>query len=344
MFSTYGRLLGSMDSAAPSRFYRYSAYLFRRYGVRTYRVSVDAGFACPNRARGREGAGCLYCDEDGSRAPYLGGEENLEHQIERSVGFLRGRYKAEKFVLYYQAYSGTYGTVEDLRRIYDVGLSAHDFTELVVATRPDCVDEERADLLASYRRSLDDVWVELGLQTPNEATLRAIRRGHGLGAFDEAFSLLRSRGIKVGVHLLFGLPGEDIDDVRRSAEFITAHHPDGVKIHNLRIVEGAPLFTLAARGETEILGWQRYVRYLVEFLPRIPEDVIILRLGFDPPRGRRKLPSWFPDKAGLYDRIEGSLAALDLKQGDLVEVAERLEPGQLKSGGNVARRGGDLRI
>lgn len=300
------------------RFHTYSAYLKRRYGVKTYRVSVDAGFSCPNRKGGRTTAGCVYCDVEGSRAPYLDREENLSRQISGAVDFLARRYDAKAFSLYFQAYSGTHGSTAELRRIYNAGLSQYDFRELIVATRPDCVDAQRADLLSSYLDKVDDVWVELGLQSPNDETLARIGRGHDLAAFERAFHLLRSRGIKVGVHLLFGLPGEGLSDVRYSAEYIDRLAPDGVKIHNLRIVNDTPLFRLACKGEVALLGRHRYVRYLATFLPRLRESTVILRLGFDPPRGRVVLPSSFCDKTTLYNAVNRRMAAEGTRQGSLV--------------------------
>ena len=306
-----------MPIEAGARFYKYSRYLRERYGVKTFRVSVDAGFSCPNRHGGRHSPGCVYCDVEGSRAPYLDCEEEVSRQIRGTVAFLRRRYGAQAFSLYYQAYSGTNAPVTTLRKAYDYGLSLGEFLELIVATRPDCIDEARADLLASYKSRVADVWVELGLQTPTERTLRTIGRGHTVEQFEDAFALLRARGVKVGVHLIFGLPGEGAEEVARAAEYVAALHPDGVKIHNLRILGGSPLFDRACRGEVPILGWRRYIEYLTVFLPRIPEDVVILRLGFDPPRGRPVLPSSFIDKAGLYEAVNTLLERRNLVQGSL---------------------------
>lgn len=304
-----------MSGAFDRRFNAYSTYLQEKYGVKTYRVSVDAGFSCPNRRHGRSGTGCTFCDVDGSRAPYLDSEFDLPRQISEAIAYLSRRYGASAFTLYFQAYSGTFGSVPELRSIYDRGLSEHEFLELIVSTRPDCVDEARADLLASYKRRVRDVWVELGLQTPNDEALRRVHRGHGVAEFENACAMLRRRGIKVGVHLMFGLPGEDFADVSKTAEYIARLHPDGVKIHNLRIVDRTPLFREALKGEVPLLGWRRYVEYLCAFLARIPKDVVVLRLGFDPPPGRAALPTSFRDKAELLRALTARMEELRIRQG-----------------------------
>ena len=210
---------------------RYSPYLVERYGEKTYRLAVDAGFTCPVRDAGEP---CSYCDSDGSRAPYLGDREAVRSQIEHGMEFLKRRYGASRFLLFFQAYSNTYAPVDQLRRIYDDGLAVAEFEGLVVATRPDCIDRERAALLASYRDRGYDVWVELGLQTANENTLKRIRRGHDVRAFEEAVELLRGLDISVAAHLILGLPGDDADDVARSAELISRLGVDGV---NLRLIK-----------------------------------------------------------------------------------------------------------
>ena len=182
-------------------FRSYGSYLTEKYGKRAYRVGVDAGFSCPNRENGRGGFGCAFCDEAGSRAAYIRNDngsypesdafkpcglpgyppgysaEAVRSQIDRGIAFLRRRYRAEVFLLYFQAYSGTYAPPEILKRIYDDALAAASFSELIVSTRPDCLDGEKADLLASYRRPDFDVWCETGLQTVHDKTLLAVRRG-----------------------------------------------------------------------------------------------------------------------------------------------------------------------
>jgi radical SAM protein (TIGR01212 family) len=275
----------------------YSRYLRQRHGGTVYRVAVDAGFSCPNRKGGRSSGGCTYCAVEGSRAPYLnvcgaavpgcrgqgapGSRESLASQVQAGIAFLRRRYAPEGFILFFQAYSNTNAPVAELARVYDAGLSLAPFCGLNVATRPDCLDEEKARLLASYRERGLEVWVELGLQTANDATLRLIRRGHTSEDFLRAFRMLKDNGLKVGVHLIFGLPGEDWSDIMRTVEFVARLAPHGVKIHNLLI----PKDTLLAReflmGEVAAPAPQRHLEYTLSAIERLPADTVIMRVTCD---------------------------------------------------------------
>jgi radical SAM protein (TIGR01212 family) len=196
------RLAARIGSDYP--FLRYSDYLLEVHGAKTYRVGVDAGFTCPVRETTLP---CSFCDARGSRAPYLGHRTHIRDQVSNGIRFLTQRYGASKFLLYFQAFSNTHAPVAQLRATYSAGLDAGEFEGLIVSTRPDCVDEPRADLLAEFA-AFTEVWVELGLQSANDRTLRRIRRGHSVAEFNRAVRLLQSRGLRVAVHLILGLPGE----------------------------------------------------------------------------------------------------------------------------------------
>lgn len=279
---------------------------------------MDAGFSCPNRDAGTP---CAFCASDGSRAPYLGDRKTLEEQIRGSVGFLRQRYDARRFLLYFQAFSGTYAAPDRLREIYDRGLACAEFVGLVVSTRPDCVDEPRADLLAGYASRDLDVWVELGLQSAQDRTLRSIDRGHEYASFERAFQLLRERGISVAVHLIAGLPGEGAEQFLSSVRRVARLAPDGVKFHNLVLVEGTELWRRFSAGAVAPFGLERYVHYVASAITLLPASTVILRLGFDPPPGLRSIPSRrtterFGGKRLLYDAVEAQLRARATRQGE----------------------------
>ena len=304
---------------------QYSRYLKEKYGVPAYRVSVDAGFSCPNRGGKRDTAGCAYCDEAGSRAGYLddpsggpalGDREELRRQIRRGTAFMRKRYGAEIFLLYFQAFSNTFAPVEKLKDIYDYTLSLAAFRELIVSTRPDCLDAETADLLASYKTEQRDVWVELGLQSARKETLQRINRGHGYGEFERAFELLRERNIKKTVHLIFGLPGEGWKDIEETVRRVAALRPEGIKIHNLTLPEGTPLFEEYLKGELVLPSAPRHVKYLAKAVELLPPDTVIMRLTCDPPRGKPSLPVNFWDKQKIYRALEEELRERGTSQGE----------------------------
>lgn len=301
-----------MATTGGEPFRRYSTWLRERYGGTTYRVSVDAGFTCPVREAGHP---CAYCDARGSRAPYLGDRESIADQVRRGVEFLSRRYDAQRFLLYFQAYSNTHAPLARLRDAYDWGLAQADFAGLVVATRPDCIDEERADLLAGYAERGLDVWVELGLQSANDRTLREIGRGHTVARFDDAVGILAARGVHVAAHVILGLPGEGSGEAIATVRHVSSLPIEGVKFHNLVVVEGTELWERYRGGSVEPPSADEHERLLVAALEHLREDVVVMRLTCDPPRGVRYAPEVLPDKSGLYRRLLAHFARRRTHQG-----------------------------
>jgi hypothetical protein len=296
-------------------FNTYSRYLRRRHGGKTYRVAVDGGFSCPNRLMGRASEGCSFCDSRGSRADYQKTAASIRDQVQRGVDFLTERYDAEYFALYFQAFTSTFGTPEELKRIYNAGLEAYPFRELIVATRPDAVDRARAELLASYRRPDRDVWVELGLESGHDRTLAAVRRGHGVEDFTRAFHLLRSFGIHIGVHVINGLPGEGLREIEETAAYLGQLRPDGVKIHNLHISRGTALHREYLAGGMSLPAPDRQIRYAARFLELLPPETVIMRISCDTPRDYRALPRRVVPKQQLYQALSEELARRGTRQG-----------------------------
>ncbi|MDR2587901.1 MAG: TIGR01212 family radical SAM protein [Spirochaetales bacterium] len=305
-------------SLPPGPLFRpYSAYLASRYGAKTYRISVDAGFSCPNRGKDRREGGCTFCASTGSAAPYTaqeaeeteGGEASLfaslKRQITQGAAFLKKRYKAENFLLYFQAYSGTHAPAEKLKKLYDYALGLEDFRELIVSTRPDCIDAGKARLIAEYKTPHRDVWVELGLQTAQEKTLRRIRRGHGRAEFEKAFFLLREKGIKITVHLIFGLPGENEEDIISTLNYTAALKPDGLKIHNLHILSGTPLYEEFLAGEITLPAAERHRAYILRAFEIFPRETIFMRFTCDSPASLLAFPRKFPPKAEFLPLRKG---------------------------------------
>jgi radical SAM protein (TIGR01212 family) len=308
-------------------FYSHSDYLRARYGKAVYRVSVDAGFSCPNRGADRRRSGCLYCDAEGARAPYLGPEaglgdeterlQSVRRQIEGASRFLRRRYGAESFLLYFQAFTNTYAPVGELKRLYDAALELAPFRELIVSTRPDCIDAAKAQLLASYRERGLEVWVELGLQSACDATLERINRGHTVARFLEAYRLLRESGVKLAAHLIFGLPGEGLEEILRTVRFLAGLEPDGVKIHNLHIPAASPLAAEYLAGELAAPCAPRHLEYVVRALELLPPATVILRLTCDTPAGRLSAPLGFWPKARFYQALRERMSREGTRQGRL---------------------------
>ncbi len=299
-----------------------------------YRVAVDAGFTCPNRAGGRSGAGCSYCAAHGSRAPYLSAEpsaaENalpsrcdvdLARQVREGIAFLRRRYGAEAFILFFQAYSNTNAPVDVLRRIYDEGLALASFKGMNVATRPDCLDEARADLLASYRGGGREVWCELGLQSAHDATLARIGRGHTWEDFRRARALLKERGIPTAVHLIFGLPGEGLDEILRTIDAVAGAGIDGVKIHNLHIPRDTAMAREFAAGEITAPCAERHLDYVIAAIERLPPQTVIMRLQCDTPARQLAAPRHFWEKGRFSEQVAARMHQRETYQGRLFRSA-----------------------
>jgi uncharacterized protein len=308
-------------------YHAYSRYLRERFGRTVYRVAVDAGFGCPNRAGGRTGPGCTYCAEDGARAPYLGSAEaaaaatDLPAQVQSALSFLRRRYGAEDFILYFQAFSNTNADASTLRRIYDEGLACAPFRGLDVATRPDCIDAEKADLLASYAGRGLEVWVEMGLQSAHDDTLRRIRRGHTFGDFLRAYALLRGRGINVAVHLVFGLPGEDGRRIMETVDAVARLRPQGVKIHNLHVSAGTAMARELLAGELTVPCPRRHLGWVIDALERLPPGTVVMRLLCDTPAERRAAPRRFWSKQVFIDSLAREMRRRGARQGRLFHAA-----------------------
>jgi len=328
-------------------FVSYSRYLRQRYGVPVHRVAVDGGFTCPNRGPDRGEPGCTYCDSRGSRAPYLPEPETAEPedasasdpsglrlrqgslavQIEQAERFLHSRYGPGERILYFQAFSGTFGPTAELKELYDHALALGRFRELIVATRPDCVPPETAELLAGYRRPDRDVWVELGLQSAHDETLERIGRGHTVDQFGEAFALLRSRGLKVAAHVIFGLPGEGLEEVLATIRYLASLRIDGLKIHNLHVPRGCPMAEEVLSGELAVPCDRRHLQYVVRALELLPPDTVIMRLTCDTPGPRLLMPRRFMGKAAFYQELRGLMLRESTWQGRLYPPPAGARPG-----------------
>lgn len=322
-----------MRSMQASPFFRYSRYLKQKYGHPVYRISVDAGFTCPHRRPDGSG-GCTFCDEVGSRAVYQedvvrdsrivirrGGKidetrlEMVRRQIERGREFLGRRYGAESFILYFQAFTNTFAPPAELKKLYDFALDEGHFDELIVSTRPDCISRAHTDVLAAYRKENFDVWVELGLQSALDVTLRRVNRGHGVERFDRAFRLLREAGMKVSVHLMFGLPGESRPEIMQTIKHVAALEPEAVKIHNVNVVEGTVLEEEYRAGEYVPPSDVRHLEYVIEALQRLPASTVVQRVTCDTSGDRLTAPVDFMAKSRFYQLLDSEMRRRGVYQG-----------------------------
>ncbi len=297
-----------------SRFNSYSEYLTKKYLKKAFRVAVDGGFSCPNR-KDRNSPGCIYCDVNGARATYLDKTVEIREQVTRGIAFLCKRYGAEIFLLYFQAFSGTFGDSKYLKELWDYALSLENFSELIISTRPDCIDEKKADIIASYIKKDFDVWVEIGLQSSNNETLKKIKRGHTREDFEKAFQILRERSIKIVPHLIFGLPGETFNNMMDSVKYISSLKPEGIKFHNLHVVMGTELSRQYFRGEITVPSLKKHVDYLVSAIELLPPETVVMRLTCDTPYKKRLAPKNDLTKTEVIRLLKKELEKRDTFQG-----------------------------
>ena len=320
------------------RYYSYKSYLKHTYGRPIYRVGVDAGFSCPNRTS-RTSGGCIYCDDFGGTAAYqrsreavhAGGALQLEikaentpasfrlHEVSSQISagraFVQRRYGAEDVSLYLQSYSSTHAPIEELRALYDHALGCGKFTEFIVSTRPDCITPAVCTLLKEYRFRVSDVWVELGLQSANDQTLKYLNRGHTSAQVRDASMMLREAGMKLCIHLILGLPGEGLKELDETAEFIRELYPEAVKIHNLHICSGTELLDIYRCGETVTASVHRHIMQTQRLLRQLPGDIVIQRVVCDTPSHRLCAPRYFPSKGRAVKMLSEHLESQNSWQG-----------------------------
>lgn len=326
------RAAGVRDTRAP--FLTHKQYMAERYGAPLYRVPVDFGFGCPNRQSDGSG-GCVFCDGSGARAVFVRPEQPVEEQVRQGVAFARRRYGTEHFMAYVQAFTATAAPVAEQRAMFARLLGAQRFEALSVGTRPDCLPPETLDLLAGLgeRKTEDgrrkhglDVWVELGVQTVHDETLRRIERGHDWACSRRAILDLHARGVLVAAHVILGLPGETAEHFARTASELARLPVAAVKIHNLHVLSGSALARQFREQPFAVMDEREYGEVLIDFLRRLPPGVAIMRLNTDTPPERLIAPRWRMGKGAFLAFVERTMFERGVRQGDRVGTPERDGP------------------
>ncbi len=302
-----------------------NSFLRSRYGCRVQKITLDAGMSCPNRDGSKGEGGCIYCNARGSGTGRFE-DQSLTEQILAAKSFLARRYKAEKFLGYFQSFSNTYAPLDLLQSRYEEVLSHSGIVGLCIGTRPDCVQERVLDYLAGLSRDYL-IWMEYGLQSAHEGTLQRINRGHGVGQFREAVKKSRKRGLLTCAHVILGLPGESRQDMMETARFLARQKVDAVKIHSLYVVRGTRLHEMYSRGEYRCLQREDFVSLAAEFISRLPPSMIVQRVTGDPHPEELVAPEWTLDKKRNLREIERCMRENELEQGGMApsETTEREE-------------------
>ncbi len=299
-------------------YYRsFSSYLKEKFGEKVYRISLDAGFTCPNRDGTLGYGGCAYCSPPGSWNRNLA-RMTLDEQVKEGKERVKRRYGAKKFIAYFQAYTNTYAPVEELKRIYDsVLLKSNDFVGLAIGTRPDCIDDEKLEMISEYKKMGYEVWIEYGLQSANEETLKLINRGHGVDIFIKAVRNTRKYGILIATHIIIGLPGEGREDIINTAKLISSLPIDGLKLHNLNIVKGTLMEKWYRKGKVKAISLEEYSNLVVDFLEIISPEVVIQRLIAESPKDILIAPLWPINKSRAINFINETFKKRKSYQGKL---------------------------
>ena len=297
------------------RYHLYSNQLKAQFGRRVHKISVDAGFGCPNRDGGRESSGCIFCDPSGSGSVGLDHRLSVSAQLQEGKEIMQRKYKAQQFIAYFQPFSNTYAPLAELRRLYDEALSVDGVVGLAIGTRPDCLPDDVLDLLADYA-GRTDLWLEIGVQSSHDATLQHLRRGHDYACFLDALTRARQRGLRVCAHLILGLPGESRAAILATSAEMARLQIDGVKLHLLHILAGTELGDAYQRGQIPILDQDDYVTLACDVLERLHPDTVIHRLTGDGPRDRLLAPLWSLKKWEVLNAIDAELARRNTRHGD----------------------------
>jgi radical SAM protein (TIGR01212 family) len=289
-------------------------FLREKFGQKVFKISLDGGFSCPNRDGTISHGGCVFCSERGS-GDFAGDRcSSISKQFEDIKKVMEKKWKSGKYIAYFQAYTNTYDSVDNLRAKYEEALAQEDVVAIAIATRPDCLGEDVLDLLEELSKKVY-LWVELGLQTVNDETAKLINRGYSLKTFEEGLLSLRRRGIDVVVHSIFGLPGETKTDMINTIKYIAKNDISGVKFHLLHLISGTPLEKLYNAGKLEFLEEKEYVDLICESISMLPENMVVHRLTGDAPRELLIGPLWSLKKWETLNAIDKTLKDKNIYQG-----------------------------
>jgi len=302
-----------MNSFGDKRYNQFSRLLKEKFNAKVYKITLDAGFSCPNRDGTISTGGCIFCDEGGSFSQAHSNLLTVEQQVEQGIKTLSERFKAEKFMSYFQAYSNTYKPVKELETIYNSALNNDKIVGISIGTRPDCVDDEKLSLIAGYK---DDyyTWIEYGLQSIHDKTLRKINRGHDFDCFLRAYEKTKEKGINVCVHVILGL-WETHDEMMQTAQKLAQLKVDGVKIHMLCALENTQLATLYNSDKIGFMSEDDYVTTVCDFLEYLPPQTSIHRLAGNGLKKNLIAPRWLGKKLDCLNKIDREFIKRNSHQG-----------------------------
>jgi len=302
------------------RFNSYSSYFRDRWGARVQKVSIDAGFTCPNRDGSKSYGGCTYCRNDAFNPSYCHPSKSVAEQIQEGIKFHKWRYdEAVSYLAYFQAYSNTYAPLETLKKIYEEALGYPDVVGLIIGTRPDCVDAEKLEYL-KYLSGRCYLAIEYGIESCYNKTLKRINRGHTFEDAVSALEMTSALGINTGAHFIFGLPGETREEMLAQVEFISELPIRTVKFHQLQIMKGTSMETEFRNnpGDFELFEWEEYLDFFISFLERLNPAIVVERFTGEAPPRYLSGEGWGKKRTDqIVNLVEKRLEELNTWQGRL---------------------------
>lgn len=296
------------------RYNSFGAYMRKTFGTTVYKVNVDAGFTCPNRDGTLGFSGCIYCNNDSFRPTSCKPSLSVSGQVRNGIAHTTKRFKAAKFLVYFQAYTNTYAPVDELEKLYREALAAPDVIGLAIGTRPDAVDLPKIELLESLA-SKYFILVEYGLQSMHDKSLEFIQRGHDYSTFLRAVDMTKGRGIHIGAHLIAGFPTETRSETLAMAGELSHLPIDFLKMHQLQIIKDTPLALIYRESPFPVFGYDEYLDFVVDFLEQTSPHIVFQRLFATAPDDILIAPEWGKNRHRILNDIEKNLEKRNATQG-----------------------------
>lgn len=298
------------------RYRRYSTYLKEKYGEKVYKIPVNLPVTCPNRDGECGEEGCIFCGDIGTGFESLENSLSVKEQLNKNIKYISKKYKANKFIAYFQNFTNTYMAVETFKQYAQEAAEMDNIVEICISTRPDCIHEKYLQILDKLKEKYGvEITIELGLQTVNYKTLKKIKRGHTLAEFIDAMKNINYHGFESCCHLILNLPWDDMEDVIEGSKIVSALGVNQIKLHSLYILKNTELGRMFERGEIEIISAEDYVDRVVSFINYLNPDIVIQRIAGRAPKENTLFCNWNMSWWKIKDMIEEKLEKLDIYQG-----------------------------
>lgn len=296
------------------RYNSFGPFMKKQFGTRVYKVNVDAGFTCPNRDGTLGVEGCIYCNNDSFRPNSCKPTLSISEQVQSGIGHVNKRYKADKFLVYFQAYTNTYAPVAELEKMYHEALSHPGVLGLAIGTRPDAVDTGKIAMLEELAKKYF-ILIEYGLQSTYDRSLQYINRGHDYQAFLDAIEMTKDRNIAIGAHLIVGFPTETREEMLAMADTISRLPVQFLKVHQLQIVRETPLAEIYRKNPFHVFEYQEYLDFIADFIERTSPEIVFQRLYATAPDAILIAPEWGRNRHQILHDIEKNLELRQTYQG-----------------------------